>query len=132
MRYPHTTSDDPTTTERLERIAKTIRAKASESPDFRYSSLADGVCHYSPDEDNPEGCIIGAAMRDEGYSLDGSRYEGNSAWQAVIKRLRLDKGYQSIDWMTTVQERQDSGDTWAEAVEWADEHCEFKPGLEGS
>lgn len=106
-------------------LVKAIRDLAAESPDFVYTrqevdpDSLSAPCNYWPDEKNPQGCIVGAAMRKIGHSLDGIEFRGVAAFTA-LEDLALFQPSTGL-WVNNVQSWQDKGLTWSEAVKKADE-----------
>jgi len=104
-----------------------IRRLATEFPDATYAStvLPDGTqrCYYDRGEvrNGPpeEGCIMGHAARNvlpQFYAqdlVDGSE-------EAAIGSMIAEQGSENVDFFLYVQENQDSGLTWSEAVTKAD------------
>lgn len=103
---------------------------AAEKPDFIYESDPNAVeaCAYLVwDKDEATGsCIMGQALMNLGVNpLELSKYEGadiaavvdilNGGTEPHYHRDKLDY------WLSYVQGRQDNGDTWSTAVEFADE-----------
>lgn len=114
-----------------------VLAVASEYPDRVYQK-GEGSCLYTPTPGNPDGCLIGAALRRCGYETEGldnfsgdhpvSNYAGNGAvgvlvlglapsevkamhpeWVAISERLDL-------SWFRKVQSRQDDAASWGSSV----------------
>ena len=106
----------------IEQVVAWVRALAEEQPDFVYTVVGND-CKYEPDADNPNGCIVGAAMRNFGKSVDGRAYNGYAAQDAVRKSLGMDlieAPTIHARWINWVQTRQDTGRSWSEAVKQAD------------
>lgn len=98
-----------------------VRAIARTFPDRIYDSGDTDLCFYSPDEQNPMGCIIGAAAR----SLDEDVSVWDSSESSVGVSQLLSDGIIAADkptafWLIKVQDFQDGRDTWATAVRLAD------------
>lgn len=106
-----------------------VRRLAAADPTFTYSKPAhDGACHYFPTPGNPHGCIIGAAARNLGVDLDDPIYEGRTARGVLEEVLDFDfdfdragETYLTLLWLTDVQNAQDNGQTWGEAITHADD-----------
>lgn len=122
--------------ELLSNIVTEVRRIAAEYPDFVYTETKMPVgsiwvtrCFYSPNESNPNGCIIGFAMRNLGMSVDefDTNHDSISAETVIPLRLGLSDSaeFEALEWLNTVQRRQDHGKSWSEAVVSAD-------GAEGS
>ena len=100
-----------------------VRQLATDYPNARYHKAAgssyceyaDGTVTNGPDH---EGCIMGQAARLLEIDL--------SNWGRVeIHQLLDDEGwdmhdYNAIDWLTQVQQIQDGGSTWSDAIVIAD------------
>lgn len=117
----------------LDRLREAVQALAAEHPGRVYARRHGSVasCSYHPDDANPDGCIIGAALRRCGARLeyqDGYKREGSAddvirwafEWEGpgperlgpepgALVRLRL-------QWFRDVQTAQDTGATWGDAV----------------
>ena len=109
---------------RIDKVVAAIRQLAGESPDFVYRK--DGVevgdgCSYFPDDYNPQGCIVGAAMRQCGHTI-AAHYESAVAENMVARILRLsfEPNEEILRWITVVQGHQDMGLCWKFAVALAD------------
>ena len=106
---------------RIDKVVAAIRQLAGESPDFVYRK--DGaLCSYFPDDYNPQGCIVGAAMRQCGHTI-AAHYENAVAENMVARILRLrytPKNADVLRWITLVQGYQDQGLCWKFAVALAD------------
>lgn len=92
-----------------------VRAIARTYPDKHYHQEPEQGCHYTPDEHNPMGCIIGAAC----IPLDIDLWEWDllgGIGQAYDNRIDG-----NTQWLSNVQYRQDRGDSWAKAVAYADD-----------
>lgn len=111
------------------RLVDAVRKLAAENPDFMYTRqdasnpTPDEVfaaCNYYPTEGNPQGCIIGAAMRSLGHDLDAPAWRCIAAYEALGDTFgeAIDHGTQA--WATAVQANQDAGMTWSQAVRAAD------------
>jgi hypothetical protein len=104
----------------------TVRALAAANPDFVYTDPDSevGGCSYFPDEMNPQGCIIGAALREHGLisddPSDSEDIDGTGAF--VVLHSLLDFPEVSDSWFQLVQSNQDQGASWSEAVRLADMH----------
>lgn len=102
-------------------IIDTVRAIAAERPNTRY--LKDGYsCSYTrgPCDDGTVGCIFGQAFQKLGFKLPIG-YD-----QVPIHRLLdktdIDTTYDQAEWCRIIQNFQDSGDTWADAIKTADSY----------
>lgn len=118
-----------------EQLISIVRAKAAESPDFRYRSPlgADASCVYV--YNGCPSCLLGHALWDAGLidtsfeHLQTEKYPrpGLSGWAnedgfdevAEILGLELDPVEQV--WLEAAQSAQDDQKTWGRSVELADE-----------
>ena len=105
----------------ISQVEQKIREFAALAPDFVYTpdetaTRPSQYCKYEPDENNPCGCIVGAAARELGVILDHSTASAGIA----LRRAGVDDASSGISWVRTVQMRQDQGATWADAVRYAD------------
>lgn len=101
-------------------------------PDFVYTDQGDThTCSYihagfrDPDEDNPlnfvpgQGCIVGQALRALGVTVDDLEEFDNggcSAGGALGRLIGFGAGYDNIKALNEIQNRQDLGKSWGEAV----------------
>jgi hypothetical protein len=102
-------------------IVRVINELAEAKPDFIYVD-PDGVgggenanCSYFHG-DTP-GCIVGHALARFGVG-PGVAQEGSSA-REVVDYLAASSDTEDLDYMTYVQQRQDEGVSWGEAVRLA-------------
>lgn len=103
-----------------EDIIEHVRALADEYPNMVYQADAAGICSYRPNDSNPMGCIIGAALQWAGVrQADLVEWEGKNA-DEVILGLGIKSGDDHLAWLHTVQILQDRGKTWSQAVASAD------------
>lgn len=119
---------DPATPLPVEQIVEKVRAYAEAYPDFVYTPDTRrnivGACTYAPNEPNPCGCIVGAALVAVGleYSCE---WEGRPAL-TLIDWLYMKRDWVpptvagGAGWLDCVQEMQDVGDSWGVAVRGAD------------
>ena len=82
-------------------------------------------CQYTPTPQNPKGCLIGAAFREVGILPDSLDYLSISDVRTVFRKAdiaasRVVRTSPEIDWVAYVQEMQDNGEKWAEALVMAD------------
>jgi len=109
---------------RIIRIADEVRRLADQHPNHRYTPNPE--CAYHPDPENPNGCLIGWAARNVGYSLDHPVYQDYGVKEALALQFGLGRVWpgSSIDrelrWIHAVQYQQDWGWTWGDAVDYAD------------
>lgn len=93
-----------------------VRRLAAESPDCVYES-PDGDCHYQRGEcsNGSVGCIWGQALRRWGI-IDESRERA----AVLVSRYGAGLSDQQHEWVHAVQEFQDRGESWGDAVKAAD------------
>lgn len=114
------------TTISIPELVAAVRAVAADHPDFVYDA-DNSVCTYAPSEDNPLGCIIGAAARSIGQSLDDAHEESlhflfhKKGRRGVEGLTFTDRDDLAERWLTKVQALQDGGSLWGDAVACADE-----------
>jgi hypothetical protein len=106
----------------LQKLEKAVRKLAKANPDFVYTTAGDtDSCLYAPDERNPKGCIIGAALAAIGLPT-GFKHEGLPAESVINDLLAPDVfSYEQTRWFSDVQVAQDEQKPWAAAVAEADE-----------
>ncbi len=96
-----------------------VRELAAEEPGFIYRFYADDpklACSYFPNEKNPKGCIVGAAIRLVAPDFDLQPWEGQNAGDVVGDFATEEQS----NWFNHVQGEQDAGKPWGEAVRLAD------------
>lgn len=113
---------------RLDALHDAVLALAAENPErvYRRRHGAGPSCSYHPDPLNPDGCIIGAALRRIEHPVP-ARVEGSCS--VVIAEHLLDDRVNDfvlidemtlrLSWFARVQLHQDEGRTWSDAVEIA-------------
>lgn len=107
-------------------VIKAVREVAAEQPDHVYRKPDDASnCHYV-DRDNGDrvpGCLVGQGLWKVGL-IDGSLfddYDVNGAGVAgILDYVQIDCLPIQSEWLERVQNRQDAGATWGEAVAYAD------------
>jgi hypothetical protein len=115
----------------LDDVVTEIRTLASEQPDFVYHNEAGKVgpgvtCNYrhnrmgDPNHNGTAGCIVGQALDRLGYVVPG-KYEGSSALEVLAAGLDLNVDNRAAAWIVEVQQHQDKGEAWGEAVRHADD-----------
>ena len=109
-----------------------IRAYAELLPDFVYTldpkpESWSTSCKYEADERNPLGCIVGAAARELWPETNGFDNRMGSVHIRVSEAINdnLIEGSEDerdlvLAWAADVQGRQDDGESWSEAVGFAD------------
>lgn len=127
----------------LEAIVEAVRTVAAEQPNYVYAKpLGSGGCaSYAPDERNPCGCLVGAAMRSIDYTeMDANRYEHEAAISMLRSVLRhpqivmnedlaspiesVSRCAKALKFMDWAQFENDSGRPWIECVNRADAEVE--------
>jgi len=125
----------------LDDLVNAVREVAAERPDFIYKRRTytnhEKVCVYTEPDGTPS-CIIGVALARVGDpvpSWDEDRFYSPSVdRELTIFGTRVWLDYFGIDniwnesdevrsrihWLNYLQNQQDNGATWSEAVEWAD------------
>lgn len=113
----------------VEDVVRKVRELAEEAPDFVYTKgpthidgIWNGGCKYAPDEQNPKGCIIGAALSALGVDTAGGGFDAFEGLgvTALLRRIHLEPSEHQGRWLERVQGHQDSGNTWGAAVAFAD------------
>lgn len=117
----------------LSRLIDTIRQIAATEPDFVYNigSDPDSVCAYAPNRLNRCGCLVGEALRVLGVpdrvladldalaaSFTPTQWGSIAAREALAHLVEADA--LSSPWVAYVQNVQDGGYSWGEAVAQAD------------
>jgi len=111
-------------------VAK-IRSLAAARPEFTYDPpenlpVSGPTCHYVH-ETNAElvgGCIVGKALLSLGvdavtlHEYDGGT--GANGSTVIIETLGEVIDRPSLDWIDSVQNQQDNGKEWQQAVDYAD------------
>ncbi|AOZ63612.1 hypothetical protein SEA_WEASELS2_22 [Rhodococcus phage Weasels2] len=111
-----------------------ITRLATKYPDFNYKrdsgveGLNCGVpCLYV--FDGRASCIVGQALNNLGVPLEVlSKYENWTSTKIIQEILQLsdkdlDFHMNTLVWIDRVQVRQDSGNTWSDAINYADERA---------
>jgi predicted aconitase with swiveling domain len=115
------------------RIVREARRLAAESPDFVYTPplvwaagvdpLDGKICRYV--HEGKGSCIFGQALVNLGYldptTTDLEDVEGHSI-TTVVLRMEIEIPDVQRLWADEVQNRQDTGATWANAVAIADDY----------
>ena len=107
----------------IDKLIAAIRELATESPDNVYDRGRSHTCSYVVGDcsNGTQGCIVGQAIRRLGLEtpdFDDSAdvyLDNYDAVRAVSEMQRA--------WILIVQQEQDSSNTWAYAVESADDNC---------
>lgn len=107
-----------------EKLVEAVREIAAEYPDTTYiRDKYDQPCAYTPDERNPMGCIIGAALSRLGVDVTLYPWKDNGAIEEMLDIQGIELSF-TTEWLTKIQELQDNGTPWKKAVEEADEALE--------
>ena len=100
-----------------------VRELAADNPEFVYKKQA-GACTYWPDDDNPQGCIVGAGLKNLGFNTSKGLYSDFVDRQPHVTcnswRAWAGKNDRQRRWVRCVQAEQDAGATWGRAVKLAD------------
>ena len=105
-------------------LVQTVRKLAADYPDAVYQGTDRG-CFYTIGECGPgNGCIVGQALQKLGYELEGFDEQKGVGIGILIARLEIPCSCQDKDWLIFVQDYQDMGKPWKEAVKLADETVE--------
>ena len=117
------------TIESLQALQAKVRELAEADPDYIYGDINKEGCMYRPDPLHPHGCIIGYAVRELGCTKLDEIEPGDQisigflvrqAW-GVDRRGALPNEANLIsDWLDYVQDYQDEGQSWGEALRLAD------------
>lgn len=108
----------------LSKLVARVRALAAAAPENVYQKYNGRSCSYTHGEcsNGTLGCILGQAMAAEGIDTHSI---GEGAFDEVVSSLPKLFGYDTAEqamgsaqyeWLKAVQEAQDGGATWAEAV----------------
>lgn len=122
-------------------VIRHIRAVAAEQPDYVYQRVMFAMTAHSGNEGpvciyvqrNADGtfspsCLIGQGLWRAGL-IDASLWEnklanGSDRAESLLKRLNIAVSPWQAKWLSWVQRGQDSGQSWGEAVAYADEKAE--------
>ena len=120
---------------KTEELIRAVRELAAESPDAVYEPDASKSCEYTrPACGNGCGCLIGQAivrcdpdMKESLVRFDDIR---SVEWEPLelntVVCLSTGGNIVGEDWLASVQDRQDNGATWRDAVAGADSECPNK------
>lgn len=107
-----------------EQLVQKVREQAQAHPDKVYAkdpSVTTGVvCAYA--HSSEPGCIIGWALHDLGWSLDDLRTLDLGEDTGIVDVIRtgeipgIDQGDDEVEWLSEVQNYQDKGKPWGDAV----------------
>lgn len=99
-------------------IVAAIIEAARRKPNFVYTPFPEeegGGCSYFPDPKNPDGCIVGHAIRQVfGSEANEQIIDGPAAYALLSRHFGI--ADRVADWATIVQWYQDDGNPWIYAV----------------
>jgi hypothetical protein len=108
-------------------LVEAMRAQATAHPNRTYNR-GHHSCLYAPSREVPHGCIVGEALQALGVPVDTLRRvdalsaNSETAWEApggqvrtVLESIVADEAI-ADEWISKVQEYQDLGYSWSEAV----------------
>lgn len=103
-----------------EQLEAEVRRLAAERPAYRYPKYSPGgVCYYQTE--GKERCIFGEALGNLGVEVPAAmENSGASSVLAALGVVETPYDHQA-DWADRVQDSQDAGIRWADAVSAADE-----------
>lgn len=103
-------------------VVNEIRKVAAEQPDFIYNGDTFPIeCLYTKNADgSPGGCIVGRALMRLNVEEEVLVKNDGRGASGVLSELGIGGDIFVMHWINEVQEIQDSGKTWAEAVQSAD------------
>lgn len=102
-------------------VVNEIRKVAAEQPDFIYNEGGLAECMYTKNTDgSPGGCIVGRALMRLGVEEEDLVESDGQFASRVLSDLGISGDRFVMLWIAEVQEVQDGGKTWAEAVQSAD------------
>lgn len=112
----------------LDLVQTKVREFAALAPEFTYNAEFSGGCVYTPDYDNPVGCLIGAALLDMNLPPewgDTKDWDDTGSVECLIdwwdsNGFDVTGTMRCRDWLRDVQAAQDGGANWADAVRIAD------------
>ena len=108
-----------------------VRAFAKLAPDFKYTHVEvrdeDGTlgstCVYDADKYNPLGCIVGAALREQGVVPGPDARSIRTLFNVHTQSHQ----YRIVQWLAEGQWEQDHGTTWRQAVASANKFIPLSP-----
>ena len=117
---------------KTEELIRAVRELAAASPDAVYEPDAGKYCEYTrPACGNGCGCLIGQAIVRCDPDMKESLVRFDDTRSVERKPLELNTGLclstsgniVGEAWLASVQDRQDNGETWSDAVVGADSEC---------
>lgn len=114
-------------------VIREVRLLASERPGFNYLSQRPNPsntlgCSYigrAVGDRTGEGCIVGQALVKAGVDFEKLAEveiaSGNLGVDGMLLRLKIESTSTERMWLRRVQRKQDLGDAWSTAVEYAEE-----------
>lgn len=111
----------------LDQLIQEIRKLATDWPNFVYERCGS-ACNYTKSKNNPnKGCIFGQAILNLQPDLKELLTNNNSTPITTVLLNLLDFEYKQevngnkISWCAEVQNKQDYGQSWANAIKLSDE-----------
>lgn len=102
-------------------VVNEIRKVAAEQPDFIYNDGSADQCLYTQNADgSPGGCIVGRALMRLDVEEEALVKNDGQLASHVLSELGISGDSLVIHWIDEAQDAQDSGKTWAQAVQSAD------------
>jgi hypothetical protein len=96
-------------------VVAAVRAVVAEHPAVVYDR-AGGLCSFWPDERNPLGCLVGAALDRLGLRDRLDRYWDGCDVATVLDVLGVESVPPEMRWLMQLQWAQDAGTVWRAAV----------------
>lgn len=113
-------------------LYREVRLEAIAHPNRVDPLSGTGKCQYvqGSDEGPVKGCIFGHAFNDLGVPLESLVLVDDSpdgSIHTLIRNVYNDRDYKPVfvDWCSKVQNNQDGGDTWSEAVNKATQNVHY-------
>lgn len=101
-----------------EQLIEKVRELAAAKPDFVYRRPENSTSCLYREHDGMPGCIFGQAFDALGVELtDAHEHKGITR---VLSLLGISVTRLQVEWMMSVQDAQDLGHSWAEAIARAD------------
>lgn len=128
----------------IDDLVSAVRREVKKRPDVIYGASNDSVtgCSYREGicNDGTFGCLFGQILLGSD-GLPDDRCHGSHTFNTdgnienVLRELWPEEDWDedekmaAADWCQSVQERQDEGETWGDAVDYADEQIELSYGM---
>lgn len=109
----------------IKKLKQDIELLAKRYPDAIYGVRDEGMadCRYSigPVENGPatQGCLIGHALRKQPAAFNVAKSWDTAGEVITVGGLFNHDDDPTVKWLERVQDAQDNGETWSEAVERA-------------